>query len=59
MTLAEFPAAISVKRKFAAAPVRAAQSRADCEVAVIGAGPYGLAARASAPPESDACSAKP
>ncbi len=46
MTLAEFPAAISVKRKFAASPVRAAKSRADCEVAVIGAGPYGLAAAA-------------
>ncbi len=46
MTLAEFPAAVSVKRKFAAAPVRAAKSRADCEVAVIGAGPYGLAVAA-------------
>ena len=46
MTLAEFPAAVSVKRKFATAPVRAAKSRADCEVAVIGAGPYGLAVAA-------------
>ncbi len=46
MSLAEFPAAVTVKRKFAAAPVRAARSRADCEVAVIGAGPYGLAVAA-------------
>ncbi len=46
MTLAEFPATVSVKRKFAASPVRAVRSRADCEVAVIGAGPYGLAVAA-------------
>ncbi|HEY8269230.1 MAG TPA: NAD(P)/FAD-dependent oxidoreductase [Xanthobacteraceae bacterium] len=46
MSLAEFPAAVSVKRKFAASPVRTAKSRADCEVAVIGAGPYGLAVAA-------------
>jgi cation diffusion facilitator CzcD-associated flavoprotein CzcO len=51
MTLAEFPAAVSVKPKLAARSVRAAKShtdksRADCEVAVIGAGPYGLSVAA-------------